>query len=125
MTHLCNAGCRKLVVMSNGYIIPCEAFKGLSTQLPELVLGHIKEPDCLATALERAKAIPWLTCFQDHVQSSVRWDAHWAACDECQRGLCDEGAELLATALQEKDRQALLMEEVRCRIRKTGYSEDP
>lgn len=57
MAHICHAGCTKLVVMSNGYIIPCEAFKGLYEELPELVLGHVSEPDALRAALERARAI--------------------------------------------------------------------
>lgn len=65
MSHICHAGCTKLVIMSDGRIIPCEAFKGLVDYLPELVLGTIKEPNCLELALERAKAITWLTCFQE------------------------------------------------------------
>lgn len=120
MAHICHAGCTKLVVMSNGYIIPCEAFKGLYEELPELVLGHVSEPDALRAALERARAIPWLTCFQGGVRAVAAWEAHWSACPECSQedGLCARGADLLFAKLQEGHRQLQEMNKVRRRLGK-------
>jgi radical SAM protein with 4Fe4S-binding SPASM domain len=120
MAHVCNAGCQKLVIRYDGYIIPCEAFKGLTDQLPELVLGHISEPDALSAALERARAIPWLTCFQESARALTAWERHHEACLECsQEGeLCRRGADLLWDALREKRRQLRVMNKVRSRLGK-------
>ena len=65
MTHMCKAGCQKLVVMYDGRIIPCEAFKGLIDEYPQLVLGNIHEGTTLKEASERVKDIPLLNCFRD------------------------------------------------------------
>lgn len=118
--HLCNAGCKKLVIQTTGFIIPCEAFKGLVDELPELVLGHISEPDALSTALERARAIPWLTCFQEGARAVAAWEAHHNACQECSQdgGLCRRGADLLWEALREKRKQLAAMNKVRHRLGK-------
>jgi hypothetical protein len=111
--------------MSNGYIIPCEAFKGVSSVLPELILGHISEESCLERALERAKAIPWLTCFQDKVRAVDRWQRHQRACWICQcpHDICDEGTELLAAGLTEIEEADRMMVEVRRRVKESGYLE--
>lgn len=120
MSHLCNAGCHKLVVMSTGYIVPCEAFKELAEELPELILGHISEPDALKTALERARAIPWLTCFQGGMRAVAAWEGHWRACSECSQDgeLCRPGADLLWEALREKRQMLREMNKVRHRLGK-------
>jgi radical SAM protein with 4Fe4S-binding SPASM domain len=120
MAHLCNAACHKLVVRPDGYIIPCEAFKGLVDELPELVLGHVSEPDALQGALERARAIPWLTCFQAGTRHVAAWEGHWRACPECSQDgeLCRPGAELLWAALREKRLMLQEMNKVRHRLGK-------
>lgn len=64
MSCVCNAGFTKLVVMYDGTIIPCEAFKGLLEKRPECNLGNIRDGTTMEQALERAKKIEWLTCFQ-------------------------------------------------------------
>lgn len=122
MGHQCNAGCHKLVIRYDGYIIPCEAFKGLSAILPELILGHISEEKALENALERARCIPWLTCFQDHIRAATAWHAHWQQCWVCAGDdICEEGEVLLAAALAEQEEMERLMADVRRRVRESGY----
>lgn len=60
--HKCKAGTEKLVVMYDGRIIPCEAFKGLVDDHPELVLGNVHDGDTLEDAQKRAMDVPLLRC---------------------------------------------------------------
>jgi len=108
--------------MCTGQIIPCEAFKGLVDKLPELVLGHISEENALERALERARAIPWLVCFQEQVRAVDRWQRHWKGCwvCQCEHDICDKGIELLAAAHTEIEEANRLLGEVRRRIHQEG-----
>jgi len=58
--HRCKAGITKLVVMYNGNIIPCEAFKGLLEKYPQFILGNIHRGDTLEDALKQAEKVPFL-----------------------------------------------------------------
>jgi len=61
--HKCKAGGSKLVVMYDGSIIPCEAFKGAIDKFPIFILGNIADgPHALRDAKKRAEGIRFLTC---------------------------------------------------------------
>lgn len=68
--HVCHAGVNKLHVMYDGTIIPCAAFKGALEKHPELNLGNTRNTT-LAEAMEKAKEIEWLTCFQESRRLTV------------------------------------------------------
>ena len=87
--HRCKAGVSKLVVMYDGNIIPCEAFKGLLEKYPEFILGNIRKGDTLESALERAEQVPFLQWiqamqkFEDQVTEKM--------CSRCEKNLDFKG----------------------------------
>lgn len=119
MSHVCRAGRHKLVIMSDGRIIPCEAFKGLVDVLPELCLGTIDEENCFKLAIERAKEIKWLTCFQDRITAEEKFKKHVSNCqDGCQEQdtVCTDGLGLLIAWHEEQTEKDRLIKEVKEKI---------